>query len=247
MHQRWHDLLFAHWSLPPASLRPMLPPFLELDTYHGEAWVGVIPFWMSNVRPRCVPPLPGLSRFLELNVRTYVRHNGKPGVYFFSLDASNGLAVALARGLFHLPYFRADMHMTGGTWPGSQQWFGKCSADWIHYTSRRTDLRGAPADLAIRYRPSAPPLPVSAPGSLPHWLTARYSLFTTSPRGDLFCGEIHHEPWPLQPARAEIEVNTMAAAAGIPLPGAPPLLHFSRRIDVRIWALQRTASPSRSR
>src|SRR5579883_2963608 len=125
MTQIWHELLFAHWPLAPASLRPLIPSLLDLDTFEGEAWLGVVPFRMSHVRPRGIPPIEGLSSFPELNVRTYVSARGLPGVYFFSLDAGNPVAVAIARSLFHLPYFNARM---------------QCEQvdDAIHYTSHRT-------------------------------------------------------------------------------------------------------------
>src|ERR1700758_2464987 len=109
MMQTWHDLLFAHWPIRQEQLRPLVPPQLPLDTFDGQCWVGVVPFWMSGVRARGVPPLPGLARFPELNVRTYVAYKDKPGVYFFSLDAANFPAVWAARTFFHLPYFYARM------------------------------------------------------------------------------------------------------------------------------------------
>lgn len=236
MHQRWHDLLFAHWPVAAAPLREAIPRPLELDSFEGEHWVGIVPFWMSNVRPRGVPPVPGLSRFLELNVRTYVTHRGKPGVFFFSLDASNPVAVRLARALFHLPYFDARMSMSGGTWPDNPE---PRDTGTIRYSSRRVHRGVPPAELRIDYRPSGPPDSSAAAGSLTHWLTARYCLYTTSRSGRLFCGDIHHVPWPLQPAEAEIISNTMARVSGIELPATPPLLHFSRVIDVRIWPLAR--------
>src|SRR3984885_14949000 len=149
MKQVWHDLLFAHWPVPAATLRPLLPAQLELDTFSGECWIGVIPFHMSGIRARGLPRLPGLSRFPELNVRTYVTHNGKSGVYFFSLDAANLPAVWTARKLFHLPYFHAAMSADehNGT---------------VYYSSRR---RGAAAEFRGAYRPIAPVRPPDAGSS----------------------------------------------------------------------------------
>lgn len=236
MHQRWHDLLFAHWPVHESDLRPLIPQHMELDHFNQQCWVGVVPFWMSNVRPRGFPPVAGLSRFLELNVRTYVIHRGKPGVYFFSLDASNKTAVAIARRWFHLPYQHAIMDITGSTYPKSLPLNHKMPRDAIHYSSRRIQPHSEPAELQISYRPIAPPTPYHD-DHLAQWLTARYCLYTSSPNGALFCGEIHHEPWPLQNAEADIQVNTMADAAGILLPDMPPVLHFSRQIDVKIWPL----------
>ncbi len=237
MHQRWHDLLFAHWPVRESELRPLIPSHLELDRFDQQCWVGVVPFWMSNVRPRGFPPLPGLSTFLELNVRTYVIHRGKPGVYFFSLDASNKTAVAIARRWFHLPYQHAIMETTGSAYPKSLPIDHEIPYNTIHYTSRRIQPHSEPAELQMSYRPTAPQ---SSSGNDPlaQWLTARFCLYTCSPNGTLFCGEIHHEPWPLQNAEAEIRKNTMTSAAGISLPDVVPVLHFSRQIDVNIWPLK---------
>ena len=138
MTQTWHELLFAHWPIAPDALRPLVPSILPLDTYEGQCWVGIVPFHMSNVRPRWVPPLPKLSRFVELNVRTYVTLHGISGVYFFSLDASNPIAVALARTFFHLPYFNALMST-------------ERLDDTIHYSSRRNH-RGAPQKGVLQAR-----------------------------------------------------------------------------------------------
>jgi uncharacterized protein YqjF (DUF2071 family) len=223
MRQTWLELLFAHWPLPPESLRPLIPAELALDTYDGRAWLGIAPFRMVDVRLRLAPSVPWLSAFPELNVRTYVTVGGKPGVYFFSLDAGNPIAVTLARALFYLPYFNARFAI-------------KRSGDTIAYTSRRDDRRGRPADLVASYRPIGPVF-CSQPGSLEAFLTERYCLYSVGPRGTIYRGEIHHEQWPLQPAEAEFERNTMAEAAGITLPDAPPLLHYAERLEVLIWPI----------
>ncbi|KAB8144490.1 DUF2071 domain-containing protein [Chloroflexia bacterium SDU3-3] len=222
---QWHSLLFAHWPVPAASLRALLPPGLELETYGGEAWLGVVPFQMRGTRPRYGPAVPGVSAFPELNVRTYVTAGGKPGVWFFSLDAASPLAVEGARAVFHLPYFHARMACDdlGGT---------------ILYRSRRAHPGAAPAELHAHYRPAGP-VYRSTPGSLEHWLTERYCLYAADRRGHLWRGEIHHEPWPLQPATAELALNRMADQIGVTLPPQPPLLHFVRRLDVVGWAPER--------
>jgi uncharacterized protein len=222
---RWHDLLFMHWPVPAPALRAAIPPALTLDTYEGTAWIGVVPFRMSSVRPRALPPLPWLSAFPELNVRTYVTIGGKPGVWFFSLDATNRLAVRLARRLFHLPYY--DARMTS-----------KRANDQVHYLSQRTH-RGAPsAAFQGRYRAHGPVYHAS-PGTLDHWLTERYCLYAVDRHGHLWRGEIHHARWPLQPAEAEVTVNTMTRPLGVALPDLPPLLHFARRQDVVGWMPER--------
>jgi uncharacterized protein YqjF (DUF2071 family) len=220
MRQTWHDLLFAHWPLPHAVMRPLVPAQLALDTFDGHCWAGVIPFHMSGIRGRWLPALPGLSRFPELNVRTYVTYGGKAGVYFFSLDAGNLPAVWAARRFYHLPYFHAEM--------SSEELGGK-----IFYESRR--LRGT-AEFRGRYRPTGETR-LREKGSIEHWLTERYCLYTTH-LGRVYRGEIHHPPWPLQDAEAEFETNTVAAAAGISLPATAPLLHFARRLEVLIWPLR---------
>jgi uncharacterized protein len=218
--QTWHDLLFAHWPLPAAVMRPLVPVRLTLDTFDGQCWVGVVPFHMSGIRARGLPPLPGLSRFPELNVRTYVTHSGKPGVYFFSLDAANLPAVWAARTFYHLPYFHADM--------SSREIDGS-----IQYSSRRYD---GPAEFRGQYRPTTE-VRLREKGSLERWLTERYCLYTTH-HGQVLRGEIHHQPWSLQDAAAQFETNTVAAAAGIELPASPPSLLFARRLEVLIWPLR---------
>jgi uncharacterized protein YqjF (DUF2071 family) len=248
MRQVWHDLLFAHWPMPAGTLRAALPRGIELDVFDGEAWLGIVPFRMSGVRLRYTPPLPWLSAFPELNLRTYVRVEGKPGVYFFCLEAGNPLAVEIARRWYRLPYHRAEMSCVPSG-PGGND---------IRYAHVRTDNRGAPAELAVRYGPRGDVF-ASKPGSLEHWLTERYCLYTVNargnalgnplgnargnPRGDarggVMRGDIHHLPWPLQPAVAEFDRNTLARAHGFELPDRAPLLHFARRIEMVAWPIVR--------
>ena len=225
MHQRWTNVLFAHWSVRPETLRPLLPPSLDIDTFQGEAWVGVIPFHMSNVRPRGIPPLPWVSAFPELNVRTYVLSGDRAGVWFFSLDASNPLAVRAARSVVHLPYYDARMRIDVAP-DGS-----------VHYRSDRTLPRGQPgaaaASFEATYRPAGD-VHRAAPGTLEHFLVERYALFSVGASG-LLTLRIAHEPWPLQRATASIARNTMGDAAGIPVSGAPRQVHFAERVDVKTW------------
>jgi uncharacterized protein YqjF (DUF2071 family) len=225
MWMTWHDLLFAHWPIPVEAMRRAVPASLALDTFDGLAWVGVVPFRMSGVRPRFVPSLPWLSAFPELNVRTYVTFGGKPGVYFFSLEAANPVAVRAARTFFHLPYFDARMSLHD-------------TNDWIDYKSHRTHRSAPPADFAGRYRPTGP-VQHAAPGSIDAWLTERYCLYSQDPRGRLYRSEIHHLRWPLQPAEAEIETDSMTRPPGLARPDVRPILHFARRLEVAAWAIQR--------
>ncbi len=227
MAQSWHDLLFAHWPIDAAHLRPHIPAALQIDTFEGQAWIAVVPFRMSGVRLRWTPGLPWLSAFPEMNVRTYVTVGSKPGVWFFSLDARNPVAVAIARAWFHLPYFRAQMHCEERD-------------GWIHYRSERTH-RGEPAAiLEGRYRPTGA-IFEPKPGSLEHFLTERYCLYAANSRGQLYRGEIHHPPWPLQSAEAEFTKNSMVEAAGLALPPQKPLLHFARRQNMVAWPPERIA------
>ena len=227
MRQVWHDLLFAHWQVNPVELRPLVPAQLELDLYDDRAWVAVTPLHMSGVHMRGLPPMLGMSAFPELNVRTYVKFGGVPGVFFFSLDAASRMAVIGARATFFLPYYHAEMQAEG-------------EGESIRYQSRR---RNSPAEFRGRYRPVARPRQREK-GSVDHFLTERYCLYAVTPRGKLLRADIHHLPWPLQDAQAEIEVNTMAEAAGIRLPDQPPLLHFSKRLEVLVWWPQRVGLTS---
>lgn len=225
MAQVWHDLLFAHWPMPADALRPFIPAPLELDTYENQAWIAIVPFRMSGIRPRFSPPFPWLSAFPELNVRTYVTYNEKPGVWFFSLEAANPVAVAIARRWYFLPYFYARMQCVN-------------KGEAILYESQRIHCSAPPAALVGRYRPIREVSPAAA-GSLVHWFTERYCLYTSDAHRRVYRGEIDHSPWPLQAAEAEFEKNTMTSPIGLRLPDIPPLLHFSRRQDVRVWSLRR--------
>jgi uncharacterized protein len=226
--QTWRDLLFAHWPVPAEILRPLVPSRLTIQEHEGTSWIGVVPFRMTGVSPRWIPDLPWLSAFPELNLRLYVELDGKPGVWFLSLDAANPVAVWAARRFFHLPYFYADMSI------GAE-------GDTFQYRSER---RGATVRFAGSYRPTSPPYEAT-PGSLEHFLTERYCLYAQAPDGTLYRAEVHHRPWPLQKAEADIVVNDMASPHGLKLDGPPALLHFARKIDVVVWPLVRVASSSR--
>jgi uncharacterized protein YqjF (DUF2071 family) len=221
---RWHDLLFMHWPVDAAIIRPLIPAALRIDTFDGQAWIGVVPFRMTGVRPRCVPSIAGLSAFPELNVRSYVMAHDKPGVWFFSLDAASRPAVWAARRTFYLPYYFACMRMTHD---------GKT----FEYSSRRVHRGAAAAEFRARYIPAGPSFH-AMPETLDHWLVSRYCLYSADKQGRVWRGEIDHALWDLQPARAEIETNTMAEAIGIRLPPTEPLLHFSRRLDVVAWRVR---------
>jgi uncharacterized protein YqjF (DUF2071 family) len=222
MGQRWSNLLFIHRRVTLDLLRALVPPALTLDLHDGAAWVSVTPFYLSRLRARGLPPLPFVSEFPELNVRTYVTYGGKPGVYFFSLDAGSALAVFGARVLYHLPYFRASMSVR------------ESRDGTIHYRSHRTHRGAAPAVFSAQYRPAGP-VTHSRAGTIDHWLTERYCLYALDPARRVYRAEIHHHPWALQPAELESERDTMAAAAGLALSPEPMRLSFSRRLDVLVW------------
>jgi hypothetical protein len=230
MTQRWNDLLFAHWPVPADEMARLIPAGLKVDTFDGHAWVGVLPFWMDEVRTRAVGErcitVPGTGTFCELNVRTYVRSSitDLRGVYFFSLDAASALAVIGARALFHLPYFLASMHSqieSDGT---------------VDYSSERL-LTSRKVRFQARYRGLGNVAGPSRAGTLDHFVTERYCLFTQR-AGRVLRGDIHHLPWPLEAAEAEIRLNELPAAHGITLPDRAPVLHFARQLQVNLWSLR---------
>lgn len=225
MRMQWRDLLFAHWAVDAAVLRRLIPAGLELDLFEGRAYVGVVPFSMQGVSPRLLPAVPGLDAFPELNVRTYVKTGGRPGVWFFSLDAGQKLAVRVARRFFHLPYFDAQFAV-------------KNVRGEVEYAAVRTHRGAAEARFSARYRPSGAVYRSTA-GSLDAWLTERYCLYAADANGALYRGQIEHEPWPLQPAAAQVSVNTLGDWLGIAMPGPPDTLYFAKSLDVHAWLVER--------
>lgn len=213
----WVDLAFLHWPVPVDVLRPLVPAAIEIETFKDSAWIAITPFEMRDVRVAGMLPIPTATDFPELNVRTYVRFGGQSGVWFFSLDAGSWLAVGGARGATGLPYFHARMvvRRDGGD---------------VVYTSQRTYPAAPSAAFRARYRPTGE-VYQSTPGSFDHWCTERYSLFSTVASRILRL-DIEHVRWPLQPASANIEVNTMASASMVELPAAAPHVLFAKRLDV---------------
>jgi uncharacterized protein len=219
MTQTWHDLLFAHWPVDPAPIRARLPHTFELDLFDGQAWIGVVPFHMTNVAPRWVPSMPWLSAFPELNVRTYVQVGGRPGVYFFSLDAGSRFAVRAARALLNLPYWSARMKVS-------------LRGDEVEYHSRR---RSQPStEFTATYAPAGSTFNAGA-GTLEYFLTERYCVYHQDRAGAPYRLEIHHPPWLLQIAEAIVRTNTLSEANGLSFVGAPALLHFAGRQDMIAW------------
>ncbi|WP_151085946.1 YqjF family protein [Hymenobacter baengnokdamensis] len=231
MHQDWGDLLFMHWPVPADVIQPHLPERLQVDTYDGHAWLGVVPFRMWNVRSRVTPPVPGVREFLELNVRTYVHLNGVPGVWFFSLDATNALAVWAARTFFHLPYFRARLTLE------------RPATERLHYTGHRVHNGAAPAHFTATWQ-LGEALPPSEPGSLAFFLTERYCLYAAGGHapnyGDrLYRGRIAHQPWPLRAAELLHYDSSLVESHALPTPAGAPVLHAGGPLSVDLWRLQR--------
>jgi uncharacterized protein YqjF (DUF2071 family) len=217
--QSWRDLLFAHWPIEVAAIRHLVPAALTVQEFDGTSWIGLVPFRMAGVMVRPLPDLPWISAFPELNVRLYVEYEGKPGVWFISLDATNPLAVWAARRYFFLPYYRADISL-------------EYQGDSIRYRSAR---RGRGPVLDISYRPASAPYE-SRPGTLEHFLTERYCLYAQARNRTLYRCEVHHHPWPLQRAEAEADANSYLSGPGVnTVSGPPAVLHFAKRLDVVVW------------
>jgi uncharacterized protein YqjF (DUF2071 family) len=224
--QRWNDLLFAHWPIPVAQVAAQLPEGLEVDTYQGSAWLGMVPFWLDRIKMRGMPMLPGVRRFPDLNVRTYVRDQmtGAPGVYSFSMDASSLLAVAIARAVYQLPYYWSEMRMEQRT-----------EREFSFYSRRH--FSGHPVLFKARYRGLGPSSRTLEPrlGSFEYFMTERSCLYSANHLGQAARANLHYIPWPLEEAEAEIEQNDLASAIGIDLPRIKPVLHYSRRLAVYVW------------
>jgi uncharacterized protein len=222
MRQWWGRLLFMHWPVEPRLLRPLVPPMLTVDAFEGQAWVGVVPFSMWGVRPYLAPPFPGLSSFLELNVRTYVHYEGVPGVLFLSMDIDSKCATWGARQFFFLPYYHANMSMVR-------------TDDTIHYASAR--LGPEPAEFDATWT-CGERLPHAEPGTLDFFLTERYCLYTAH-REELYRLRIAHAPWPLRRAALSHLETTVLECLGLPAPAGAPLIHYADAIKVDIFPLRR--------
>jgi hypothetical protein len=220
MYHRWNWIAFLHWRYPPAVVQPMLPAGLTVETFDGSAWIGLTPFRMEGVRPPLVPAVPWLSRFPEVNVRTYVRDGrGRSGIWFLSLDAARLPAVLAARAGYRLPYFWSDMAV-------------RVAGDHVAYRCRRRlpGPRGARCDADVVL---GPPLAESARDELAHFLTARFRLFTVI-AGRLAAAEAQHPDWPLHHAELRRLDQDLVQSAGLPPPTGQPLVHASPGVPVRV-------------
>jgi uncharacterized protein YqjF (DUF2071 family) len=219
------DVLFGHWRASHSALRALVPPQLDVETFDGSGWVGIIPLRLSGVRMRWLPPVPRISTFPSLNVRTYVTAGGKAGLFFFSLDAASLWTVVAARRFYKLPYHRARISMA--------------KRDWVEFSSERAGSPGRPRTFRARYRPVGPTFQ-PRPETLEYFLTERYCVYTTH-GSRVFRGQAHHLPWPLQSAEAEIRDNTVPPAS---VELGEPILHYSASQDVLIWPLRQADSAS---
>lgn len=229
--QSWKQLTFLHWRVPPAVLRPLVPAELTIDTFEGDAFVGLVPFTMTGVRPLWAPAVRGISNFHETNVRTYVHMNGRdPGVWFFSLDAASRVAVTVARTFWHLPYHHARMSL-------DVRASGVGSAGEIRYVTERLGPPPVPAGCKVTTRVLGDVSP-ALPGTLEHFLAERYILYADTGGGSLSMGRVHHAPYPLQRAEVVAWEESLLAAAGIARPNDAPLAHYAEGVDVEIFALE---------
>jgi len=219
IHQRWENLLFLHWAVDPQALRPLIPSALEIDTFQDKAWIGITPFHLEDVRPVMLPAFPGLSTFDEINVRTYVLHDGRPGIWFFSLDASKLMHAVASRIYFMMPYFKASIEF--------RQEEHRFTFD-LH--------RAGPPEAAFYARwQTGPRLRDPDVDSLAFFLVERYNCFSVEGRR-VYQTRIYHHPWILEEAAIEELCSKMMSALGLAEPVADPLIHFSRSLDIEIWA-----------
>jgi uncharacterized protein len=235
MRQKWRDILFLHWAFSPQEIRSLVPPQLELDLFEGRAYVGLVPFTMTGVRPVGLPPVWGLSSFHETNLRTYVRLDGHdPGVWFFNLEAANSLAVRIARAVFHLPYHRAQMFLARER-PENES---TSSPSAIVYAGVRLWPGPLPASYAIRATPDGSSR-LAAAGTLEHFLVERYILYALG-NSRLFQGRVSHRPYPIHSATLHSLDENILATWNLSRPHTAPLAHFSEGVDVDVFALRST-------
>lgn len=231
MYQRWSSLLFLHWEANAEALAATLPPGLYLDTFEGKAYLGLVPFYMDGVRPRFCPPVKGISDFLEMNLRTYVHdREGQAGVWFYSLDANQPLAVGLARRLFHLPYQHAEMRAR------------REAEGWVRYSCRRAWTQ---VKMDFNYR-GVGEVVTAQPGTLEFFLAERYLLYSFR-NGELFSGRVYHAPYPLQRAELREWSDRILGLNGFDSVGRPPdLAHYSHGVEVEVFPLQQKRSSNKT-
>jgi uncharacterized protein len=227
MRQRWARLLFLHWPMPPDVVAALIPRGLDLDVHEGQAWIGLVPFVVTGARPVLLPPVPGVSTFDEVNVRTYVHVSGAdPGVWFFSLDASSRVAVAAARTLFKLAYRYAEMS-------------AEVDGARVRFRSERVSPGPLPARCAVEYAPRGE-VAHAVPGTLEHFLVERYILYAADGER-LYQGRVHHAPYPVRGATVSGLSQDIVQAAGLPAPRGEPLAHYASEVDVEVFPIRRVS------
>lgn len=225
MRQSWNNLLFSHWPVSPEVLRPHIPSTLKIDTFEQFAWVGIVLFVMEGIYPRGISSVSLVPKFPEINVRTYVQYNGKPGVFFMSLDVEDWASLTIAKKWYRLPYRAAQISY-------------KKEGQTYYFHSIRKDRTNIPIMFKGNFTPRSEVF-FPKKETLDHWLTERYCLYSTNHRGNIYCGEIHHRPWPLQTVEAEISSNTLFSPFNIDIPKVRPLFHFSKGVDTLIWNIKK--------
>ncbi|KAB2334776.1 DUF2071 domain-containing protein [Cytobacillus depressus] len=228
MRQTWSNLFFTHWPIAPEILRPYIPQSLQIDTFNRYAWVGIILFVMEGIYPRGLNYKSILPSFPEINVRTYVQCDDKPGIYFLSIDVGDWASYTIAKRWFRLPYFSSHV-----SFQKEDQTF--------QFGSKRKGNSNSPITFNGKYIP-LPKIFYPKKGTLDHWLTERYCLYSKDQRGNLYCGEIHHRPWPLQYAESEIHMNTLLSPFNIDLNEVKPISHYSKGVDSLIWNIKKVPS-----
>ena len=234
-YQRWKKLTFIHWRIPVDQLQALVPGNLTVETFDGSAWLGVVPFSMERIRPWWSPPVPGISWFLETNVRTYVvDQRGVRGVWFFSLDANKQLAVSVARAFWHLPYTMARMTLNTETLED------RSDRLIVNYQGFRRDAPAAEYSISVNVSRSVAAV-AATPCTLEHFLVERYILFAVNRHGRLMTGEVHHQPYGIQPVHSFEVAQTLTAAMGCPITPEHPPDHivYSDGVDVRVSPLTR--------
>jgi uncharacterized protein YqjF (DUF2071 family) len=228
----WHEMLFMHWPVNECHLKSLLPAGVELESFDGQAWIGIVPFRMSGVAARWLPPLPWISKFPEVTVRTYVNVDGKPGLWYFSLDATNRFAVFMAKCVFALPYSESQISLTR-------------DCMWRRFRSQRFVDGAVAAELDVEYRPIGSKFEAE-PGTIDHWMTSRYCLYTIDKEGQILRGEIDHPTFKLQNAQAIVHKNSMVQALRLALPEQCPRLLYMHHSKVGSWRNQKTGCESKA-
>lgn len=225
MRQNWSNIFFTHWPIKPEILRPFIPNSLQIDTYNQYAWVGIVLFVMGGIYPRGLNSLSILPPFPEINVRTYVIYDDKPGIYFLSIDVGDWASYTIAKRWFHLPYYSSHV-----SYQKDNQTF--------QFRSRRKGRPNSSISFNGKYFP-LPEIYFPREGTLDNWLIERYCLYSRDQRGNLYCGEIHHHPWPLQQAKSEIHMNTLLSPFNIDPNEVEPISHYSKGVDSLIWNIKK--------